>query len=185
MGNGLWKQEARASVEEPSQLEDERPRESINTDQHAWALPTEDTYSYNQQRIDLELFGPHPRIVLFGRVGLHCYNLRKGTNLQLLKVLNCDARMTSLISYSITLEAMDPVGHSSCEVQVQLRYAIENIGCLSAITSRCILKPKTPEEDDKHFEFNKYLVDYFYRGDMPEWITEDALTGRDKLQYYE
>lgn len=41
------------------------------------------------------------------------------------------------------------------------------------------------EEEDKYFAWDKSLVDDFFKGDMPEWVREDALTGRDKLQYYE
>lgn len=139
--------------------------------------------------------------------------------------------MTSIFSYCITLEVVDPVDNSIYEFEAKVRHAVENKGCLSAITTRCRLKPKTPgkckctfvfchtrwhvlvkktylpvrvswmslfsfryigyvnlcllEEEDKYFLWNKDLVDDFFKGDMPEWIREDALTGRDKLQYYE
>ncbi|XP_020872088.1 UPF0725 protein At2g20620 isoform X1 [Arabidopsis lyrata subsp. lyrata] len=80
---------------------------------------------------------------------------------------------------------MDPVDNSIYEFEAKVRHAVENKGCLSAITTGCRLKPKTPEEEDKYFLWNKDLVDDFFKGDMPEWIREDALTGSDKLQYYE
>ncbi|XP_010449222.1 PREDICTED: UPF0725 protein At2g20620-like isoform X1 [Camelina sativa] len=189
MGNGMWKQEARDTTEEPplinEKLEDERPQESTYIKPHVWNLRREDTDYYKQQRDDFALYGPNQHVDLFSRVGLHCYNLQKGTNLKILKVHKCDLWITSLITYFITFEAMDPIGNSSCEFETQVRYAVENIDCLSAITTRCKLKPKTPEEGDKYLEWNKDLVDNFFTGDMPEWMREDALTGRDKLQYYE
>ncbi|CAE6186428.1 unnamed protein product [Arabidopsis arenosa] len=194
MGNGMWKQEARDLIEEPSQsnvkLEDQRPQgSSFSIPRHAWVHRRSEDFDsykyYKQQRADIVKYGPNPIIVLFGRVGLHCYNLQKGTNLQYLSVLNVDVWMTSIFSYCITLEAMDPVDNSIYEFKAQVRYAVENIDCLSAITTRCRLKPKTPEEEDKYYLWNKDLVDDFYKGDMPEWIREDALTGSDKLQYYE
>ncbi|CAL9226159.1 unnamed protein product [Arabidopsis halleri] len=193
MGNGMWKQEARDLIEEPSQsnvkLEDQRPQESsFSIPRHVWVHRREefDSYKYyKQQRADIAKYGPHPKLVLFGRVGLHCYNLQKGRNLQYLSVLNFDVWVTSILSYCITLEAMDPVDNSICEFEAQVRYAVENEDCLSAITTGCRLKPKTPEEEDKYFLWNKDRVDDFFKGDMPEWIREDALTGSDKLQYYE
>ncbi|KAG7616680.1 putative protein MS5 [Arabidopsis thaliana] len=195
MGNGMWKQEARDLVEEPSQsnekLEDQRPQESSSSiPRHVWANRREEKFDYNKyyikQRADIAKYGgPHPHIILFGRVGLHCYNLQNGTNLQFLTVHNFDSWITSILSHFISLEAMDPVDNSICEFETHVRYAVENKHCLSAITTGGRIKPKIPEEEDTYFGWNKDLVDDFFKGGMPEWMPEDALTGRDKLQYYE
>ncbi|CAD5328501.1 unnamed protein product [Arabidopsis thaliana] len=195
MGNGMWKQEARDSIEEPTErnekLEDQRPQESSSSiPRHAWVNRREEKFDYDKyyikQRADIAKYGgPHPNIILFGRVGLHCYNLQNGTNLQFLTVHNFDSWITSIYSHFITLEAMDPVGNSSCEIETHVRHAIENKDCLSAITTLCRLKTTTREKKDKYFDMDKNLVDDFFKGGMPEWMPEDALTGRDKLQYYE
>lgn len=39
---------------------------------------------------------------------------------------------------------MDPIGNFSCELETQVRYAVENEDCLSAITTHCKVKPKSP-----------------------------------------
>ncbi|VVB11056.1 unnamed protein product [Arabis nemorensis] len=48
--------------------------------------------------------GPSLKIDLFGKVGLHCYNMQKGTNLKFLTVHKYDSRITSILSHLITLE---------------------------------------------------------------------------------
>jgi len=58
-------------------------------------------------------------------------------------------------------------------------YLVSSYGYIGYV-NLCLL-----EEKDKYFDMDKDLVDDFFKGGMPEWMREDALTGRDKLQYYE
>ena len=41
------------------------------------------------------------------------------------------------------------------------------------------------EEEDERGWWDEKVVDDFFKDDMPDWMTEDELTGSDKLQYYE
>lgn len=51
--------------------------------------------------------------LLFGKVGLHCYNLEKGTNLQFKQVTKVNTQISSILTFYITLEATDPVHDDS------------------------------------------------------------------------
>ncbi|CAH8279389.1 unnamed protein product [Arabidopsis lyrata] len=81
--------------------------------------------------------------------------------------------------------------NSSCQFETLARHAIENKDCLSAIVTECRIKPQNPEylsdseERRGNNPFNKALVDDFFKGKMPDWMPEGALTGSNKLQYYE
>ncbi|KAG7574172.1 Protein MS5 [Arabidopsis suecica] len=131
-----------------------------------------------------EPFGPP--IPLFARLGLHCYNLQKGTDLQFVAVHKIYIRITSICSYLVTLEVLDPIRNSCCEFETDVRHAVENIDCLSAIITRCSLTtPQTSVEEGLCYGFNKDVVDFFFKGAMPEWMPEGALTETEKLQCYE
>ncbi|CAL9243264.1 unnamed protein product [Arabidopsis halleri] len=73
-------------------------------------------------------------VKLFGKVGLHCYNLQQGTNLQFVSLQEFHSWFSSIISYAVTLEAVDPMRrNSSCHLEILARHAVENKDCLSAI----------------------------------------------------
>lgn len=40
----------------------------------------------------------------------------------------------------------------------------------------CVLEEEDEDEDGCFITWHKEAVDDFFRGDMPDWITEDALT---------
>ncbi|XP_020871707.1 UPF0725 protein At4g29550 [Arabidopsis lyrata subsp. lyrata] len=77
--------------------------------------------------------------------------------------------------------------NSSCQFETLARHAIENKDCLSAIVTECRIKPQNPDSEERRGNnpFNKALVDDFFKGKMPDWMPEGALTGSNKLQYYE
>ncbi|KAG7533954.1 Protein MS5 [Arabidopsis thaliana x Arabidopsis arenosa] len=88
---------------------------------------------------------------------------------------------------------VDPMGrNSSCHLETLARHAIENKDCLSAIVTKCRIKPQNnpeylsdSEKGRGHNPFNKALVDDFFKGEMPNWLPNDALMGNNKMQYYE
>ncbi|EFH40442.1 hypothetical protein ARALYDRAFT_918309 [Arabidopsis lyrata subsp. lyrata] len=144
---------------------------------------------------------------LFGKVGLHCYNLQHVKIsffslgplmnfclslllvLYIIQVVVILVELSSIISYAVTLEAVDPMRprNSSCQFETLARHAIENKDCLSAIVTECRIKPQNPDSEERRGNnpFNKALVDDFFKGKMPDWMPEGALTGSNKLQYYE
>ncbi|KAJ4873338.1 UPF0725 protein [Raphanus sativus] len=56
---------------------------------------------------------------LFSRLGLHCYNLEKGTSLRLAAInkYNDELRFTRCLYYYITSEAIDTSTNSLCDFQ--------------------------------------------------------------------
>ncbi|EOA29147.1 hypothetical protein CARUB_v10025416mg [Capsella rubella] len=157
------------------------------------SAPEEPFYTHNfpplvtGPSVDPPARGPFGCIPLYGRLGLHCYNLQKGTNLQFMALVKYYSRITSISSHLVTLEALDPRRNSLCEFKTDVRHAIEHRDCLSAIITCCRLTSQTPpvEESSSSYCFDKLAVDHFFRGAMPEWMPEGALTETEKLECYE
>ncbi|KAL0873033.1 hypothetical protein Bca101_022738 [Brassica carinata] len=94
---------------------------------------------------------------LLGRLGLHCYNLQKGTNLELVAINKVNYEMDGASLNYITLEAIDTCNN------------------FPYIPTSC---PRTPPER----RWIDEAVDAFYKGKMPTWSTKDNLP---KEQVYE
>uniref|UniRef100_A0A1J3J491 UPF0725 protein n=2 Tax=Noccaea caerulescens TaxID=107243 RepID=A0A1J3J491_NOCCA len=127
--------------------------------------------------------------VLFGKVGLHCYNIDKGTNLEFIKVKKVNAEIGSLFNFYITLEAMDPCAKNSV-VTFQTRVTdavLKDKARLRMFTSTCRIKPQIPGTGEQVSRWypDDDVVDDYYKGDLPDWLQDGALTGEDKLQFYE
>ncbi|KAG2245271.1 hypothetical protein Bca52824_092871 [Brassica carinata] len=126
------------------------------------------------------------------KLGLHCYNIDKGTNLQFRSVEKVNAEAISFVNYYITLEAVDPNNNNS-PVTFQTCVwdsATENKERLRLITKQCRIKPQVPAAGSKRslWLWNPDAVDKFYTGRMPNWLQDDdddALTGPNKLQFHE
>uniref|UniRef100_A0A0D3BMA3 Cystatin domain-containing protein n=1 Tax=Brassica oleracea var. oleracea TaxID=109376 RepID=A0A0D3BMA3_BRAOL len=68
-------------------------------------------------------------IGLYGRIGLICHNLQKGTNLKFKRLEKHTTELTGYLSYYITLEATDPATGSVCSFQTQFSDAGSRIYC--------------------------------------------------------
>ncbi|CAN7061325.1 unnamed protein product [Brassica oleracea var. botrytis] len=126
--------------------------------------------------------------LLFGKVGLHCYNLEKGTNLQFKQVTKVNTQICSILTFYITLEATDPVHDDSlvtfqtCVTDTVLKHQAR----LRAFTTTCRIKPQVPGTGELgSIWYPDDDVDACYRVDLPNWLQDDALSGEDKLQFYE
>ncbi|KAF8101958.1 hypothetical protein N665_0201s0252 [Sinapis alba] len=126
--------------------------------------------------------------VLFGKVGLHCYNLEKETNLQFKKVTKSNIQSASILTFYITLEATDPVHDNSlvtfqtCVTDAVLKHQAR----LRMFTTTCRIKPQVPGTGEiGSYWYPDTDVDASYRVDLPNWLQDDALSGDDKLQFYE
>ncbi|KAF8110647.1 hypothetical protein N665_0081s0076 [Sinapis alba] len=125
--------------------------------------------------------GSTPSTVLLSKVGLHCYNFDKGTNLQFRSVQKANEEFVSFVTYYITVEAMDPFNDSPVTFQTSVWDAATKSNESSRfITKVCRIKG-TKEETSL---WDHDAVDEFYKDDI-YWLEDDALTGCDKLQYYE
>ncbi|EOA27340.1 hypothetical protein CARUB_v10023456mg [Capsella rubella] len=112
---------------------------------------------------------------MFGKVGLHCYNLQNRTNLKFF-CHDDDELFYELVKFYAT----DPTRWYSTFEFITRVVEFRNEGYLTFITTQCTLLPE--EEAFPCDEFDKLAVDDFFRGDMPNSMPEDTT---DNLQYYE
>ncbi|CAH2067279.1 unnamed protein product [Thlaspi arvense] len=118
-------------------------------------------------------------IGLFGQIGLHFYNLHKGTNLQFLDVALY--RPSAMFCWRILINAAEePIGKSTCYFDIGIFHTNNMEGYGRLVVTRCSLRPEA-----KRCCYERFVVDDFFKGAMPTWISEDALTGSCKGQYYE
>ncbi|CAH2067269.1 unnamed protein product [Thlaspi arvense] len=118
-------------------------------------------------------------IGLYGQIGLQCYNLHKGTNLQFLDVAMFQP--IAMFASRIIIEAAEePIGKSTWYLDIEICHTNKREGCREIILTRCFLQPEV-----KRRRYERLVVDDFFKGVMPTWISEDALTGSCKRQYYE
>ncbi|CAE6170588.1 unnamed protein product [Arabidopsis arenosa] len=104
---------------------------------------------------------------LYGRLGLHCYNLHKETNLKLIDIHKYNTEL--FFGYYITLEAVDTYTNSPCTFQTCLVPTGPRTTCIG---------PQRRWEDE--------VIDDFYKSEMPNWLTKEELAAaNDKGQYYE
>uniref|UniRef100_A0A1J3ISG1 UPF0725 protein n=1 Tax=Noccaea caerulescens TaxID=107243 RepID=A0A1J3ISG1_NOCCA len=126
---------------------------------------------------------------LFGRLGLHCYNLDKGTNLKLIGVNQHHTEMTGVFVNYITLEAMDTCNNFPCNFQTCVaRDIVAENASLKVETQLSRLKVPTGRPRATHVGFERRweneAVDAFYKGKLPSWSAQDKLAG-DKGQLHE
>ncbi|XP_048593773.1 UPF0725 protein At5g63820 isoform X1 [Brassica napus] len=126
-------------------------------------------------------------IGLYGRIGLLCYNLQKGTNFKFKRLEKHSTELTGYFSYYITLEATDPATGSVCSFQTQFSDAGSRISLGARITwftiaSRIKQIPNEPV-DDEWEEEDTPGINEFYKGPMPKWFSDEALE-RDSKKYY-
>ncbi|KAJ0228742.1 hypothetical protein HA466_0322380 [Hirschfeldia incana] len=121
---------------------------------------------------------------LLGRLGLHCYNLQKGTNLELVAINKINYEMRGASLDYITLEAIDTSNNfpHSFQTCVSKDFVPEH-SSLAVHTEISRLKvptacPRTTPER----RWMDEAVDDFYKVKLPSWSTIDNLP---KEQAYE
>uniref|UniRef100_M4D215 Uncharacterized protein n=1 Tax=Brassica campestris TaxID=3711 RepID=M4D215_BRACM len=118
-------------------------------------------------------------IGLYGRIGLQCYNLQKGTNLKFKRLEKHSTVRTGDLSYYITLEATDPATGSVCSFQTQFSDAGRRRMSLGAritwftIASR--IKQIHNQPIDDVWDEDTPGINEFYKVPMPKWFSDEAL----------
>ncbi|KAL0877638.1 hypothetical protein Bca101_027344 [Brassica carinata] len=118
---------------------------------------------------------------MLSKVGLHCYNFDKGTNLQFRSVQKANEEFASFTMYYITVEAMDPSNGSLITFQTLYAGSLQRATRARGLSQKCA-ESKEPKKETSRWD--RGAVDEFYKDDI-SWLEDDALTGSDKLQYYE
>ncbi|XP_013627708.1 PREDICTED: UPF0725 protein At5g63820-like [Brassica oleracea var. oleracea] len=118
-------------------------------------------------------------IGLYGRIGLICHNLQKGTNLKFKRLEKHTTELTGYLSYYITLEATDPATGSVCSFQTQFSDAGSRISLGARITwftiASRIKQIRNEPVDDEWEEEDTPGIHEFYKVPMPKWFSDEAL----------
>ncbi|CAH8366486.1 unnamed protein product [Eruca vesicaria subsp. sativa] len=131
---------------------------------------------------------------LFSRLGLHCYNLEKGTNLKLdaINKYNDKLRFGRCLCYHITLEAIDTSSSNSlCDFQTCVfKDYLPGQASFVAQTEISRLKvpsgPRPPTFTGPERRWVEDGVDDYYKGKMPKWLTKDEMAAiSNNGQFYE
>lgn len=125
-------------------------------------------------------------IGLYGRIGLQCYNLQKGTNLKFKRLEKHSTKDTSFFSLYITLEATDPATGSVCSFQTQFGDAGRRISLGARITWLTLasrIKQIYNQPIDDVWDEDTPGINEFYKVPMPKWFSDEARE-RDSKKYY-
>ncbi|XP_023634578.1 LOW QUALITY PROTEIN: UPF0725 protein At4g29550 [Capsella rubella] len=121
------------------------------------------------------------------RVGLHWYNLHKGSNLQLVHVDKYISRFCALMTYHITAQAIDPANDSRFTFQTCVTSSkCKNDEDLRIVAEVCRIKPKIQGTGDEIKLWDDEAIDDLYKGNLSEWVALDALmSSSEHDQFYE
>ncbi|RID50815.1 hypothetical protein BRARA_H01517 [Brassica rapa] len=117
-------------------------------------------------------------IGLYGRIGLQCYNLQKGTNLKCKRLEKHSTKDTSFFSLYITLEATDPATGSVCSFQTQFGDAGRRLSLGARITWFALasrIKQIYNQPIDDVWDEDTPGINEFYKVPMPKWFSDEAL----------
>ncbi|XP_010466101.1 PREDICTED: UPF0725 protein At3g19520-like [Camelina sativa] len=132
----------------------------------------------------------HPRFRLtfcvpkfYAMVGIHRYNMLKGTNFQYLDLLKYNDTMNCVRSYFITSVARDP--SAQLQKTFQLRVDEKSYGKLDLTVT--IARPKDEEKVTTtkkrfmpHF-YDEAAADAFYQGALPDWPSVDDFNNQKRF----
>ncbi|KAG7540982.1 Protein MS5 [Arabidopsis thaliana x Arabidopsis arenosa] len=114
-------------------------------------------------------------------LGLHCYNFQKGTKFKFecWEKFSCD--YTCEVCIYLTFQARDPA--SDCLISFQTLFSDGGCGADFTIEWRSLAcRLKCNERLDDYWD-DKALIDEFYMGDMPKWLSDEALAADNKKFY--
>ncbi|EOA14654.1 hypothetical protein CARUB_v10027915mg, partial [Capsella rubella] len=121
-------------------------------------------------------------IILYARLGLHCYNLHNGTNLKFVHWVKFTTMCTSYCDYYITLEAMDPACNSVISFQTlysSFGRSMEDVYTWQILACRPTCNKAVNDNWDRD-----EAMDQYYPAKMPKWLSDEALTSDNKKYYH-
>ncbi|XP_023638891.1 UPF0725 protein At3g44770 [Capsella rubella] len=128
---------------------------------------------------------PRSHIALYGRLGVHCFNIEQGRKLQYVHIPKFNIECYSLSRpYYITVEVNDLNDDSPHTFQTLVNRPLPRNGeNLRICTEFCRIKPQTPSEETISL-LDEQAIDKFYRGSMPKFVSKPG-PDDDKLRFYE
>lgn len=120
---------------------------------------------------------------LYAKVGLHRYNMLKGTNFQLDSLVKFNMLQNCVSSFYMTLLAHDPAAPDPLEKTFQVRVDEQKANHLDFECSIARIKDEVITEKPfvPHFHGDA-VADGFFKGELPDWPSDDALN--DGKRFY-
>ncbi|KAF3598002.1 hypothetical protein DY000_02023541 [Brassica cretica] len=120
---------------------------------------------------------------LYAKVGLHRYNMLKGTNFQLDSLVKFNMLQNCVSSFYMTLLAHDPAAPDPLEKTFQVRVDEQKANHLDFECSIARIKDEgiTEKSFVPHFHGDA-VADGFFKGELPDWPSDDALN--DGKRFY-
>ncbi|CAN6827264.1 unnamed protein product [Brassica oleracea] len=131
-------------------------------------------------------WGEEYDIGLYGRIGLQCHNLQKGTNFKFKRWEKHSMQMTGSMDFYVTLEAMDPANGSVFSFQTLLRDQGRRSPLGVRFSLLNIVSRITPIGNvpvDHHWDKDPPAIHDFYKSPLPKWFSDEALAC-DSKKYY-
>ncbi|KAG7627360.1 Protein MS5, partial [Arabidopsis thaliana x Arabidopsis arenosa] len=126
---------------------------------------------------------PRSQVALYGRLGVHCFNIDKERKLQYMRIPKYNVQYPKAMSFHITVEVNDLADNSAQTLQTLVTRSFSRNGeDLRVSTGICRIKPKTPEGEICLVD--EEAIDKFYRGVMPNFVSKLGADD-DKLRFYE
>ncbi|XP_010435753.1 PREDICTED: UPF0725 protein At5g63820-like [Camelina sativa] len=121
-------------------------------------------------------------IALFGRLGVLCHNLHKGTNFKFVRWEKYNIMSTAYTNFYITLEAMDPATNSVFSFQT----LFSDVGCspgIYLIWRILVCRIKCNNPPDAYWDKTSSIDDFYLRP-MPKWFSDHEFAS-DPKRFYE
>ncbi|KAL9293816.1 putative protein MS5 [Arabidopsis thaliana] len=126
---------------------------------------------------------PRSEVSLYGRLGVHCFNIDKERKLQYMRIPKYNVQYPKAMSFHITVEVNDLADNSPHTLQTLVTRSFSRNGeDLRVSTGICRIKPQTPEGEICLVD--EEAIDKFYRGVMPNFVSKLGADD-DKLRFYE
>ncbi|VVA99864.1 unnamed protein product [Arabis nemorensis] len=155
---------------------DDSPRSPLEDESH-------DDSVGNKPYCGVKDVGCSPADELIAKVGLHVYNSHKETNLQFVALTKLYLSGAAHLSYAMTLDAFDPHKKSFSSIRTCVWDAPPEAD-LTLIIRYSSLEGQASitGSNERAFFWDPNGVNVLYKGEMPKWLDDGALTGSE---YYE
>ncbi|CAD5324870.1 unnamed protein product [Arabidopsis thaliana] len=120
---------------------------------------------------------PRSEVALYGRLGVHCFNIDKERKLQYMRIPKYNVQYPKAMSFHITVEVNDLADNSPHTLQTLVTRSFSRNGeDLRVSTGICRIKPQTPEGEICLVD--EEAIDKFYE------VQEQDICANDWLRLY-
>ncbi|CAE5967965.1 unnamed protein product [Arabidopsis arenosa] len=130
---------------------------------------------------------PPAEMVLYGRLGVHWFNFEQKRKLEFIRIPKLNTEHPFSFSYFITVEVKDVDAAAADSLTLQTLVRRPFFPHMKLYMERCRIKPTKAERDPEFNIFHAYVVDEFYQGCMPTFLSElpEEADDDDGVRFYE